>query len=94
MHTVKVPQPDLEGRKNLAREQSALFPTQLALARWTNGADLPHLHIAPPPPRAAWLAQAQRDFQSWLDGGGFVQHDAPANDPKPDDGLRAKAGAI
>jgi hypothetical protein len=94
MQTVKVQQSDLEERRSLAREQSALFPTQLALARWTNGADLPHLHNPQPPRQAIWLAQAQRDFQSWLDGGGFVQHEAPANDPKPDDGLRAKTQAI
>ena len=78
MQTANVQQVTVEERKTIAREQSALFPTKLALARWTSGAEL---HTEHPPVRAAWLAQAQRDFQAWLDNGGFVQHDmAPAND--------------
>ena len=69
-------------RLSLARSQSTLFPTRLALARWTAGGDVPHLHShANTPVRAAWFAHAQRDFQAWLDSGGFVQHD--------DDGLEA-----
>lgn len=75
MQSVKADQPTVEERTNNAREQSALFPTRLALARWMSGSDLPHMHHAHPPLRAAWLAQAQRDFQAWLDNGGFVQHD-------------------
>jgi hypothetical protein len=90
MQTVKVQLSELEERKNNAREQSALFPTRLALARWTSGADLPNLNNGEPSLRAAWLAQAQHDFQAWLDGGGFIQHDEPANDPKRDGGLRAE----
>lgn len=69
-------------RLSLARSESTLFPTRLALARWTAGGDVPHLHSnANAPLRAAWLTCALRDFQAWLDGGGFVQHDdddAPA----------------
>jgi hypothetical protein len=75
MQSVKVDQSTVEERTNNAREQSAVFPTRLALARWMSGSDLPHLHHAHPPLRAAWLAKAQRDFQAWLDRGGFVQHD-------------------
>jgi hypothetical protein len=84
MQTVKVKLSELEERKNNAREQSALFPTRLALARWTSGADLPHLMHGEPSLRAAWLAQAQDHFQAWLDGGGFAQHAEPANDPESD----------
>ena len=63
-------------RLSLARSQSTLFPTRLALARWTAGGDVPHLHSnANAPLRAAWLGRAQRDFQAWLEQGGFVQHD-------------------
>lgn len=66
-------------RLSLARSQSVLFPTRLALARWTAGGDVPHLHSSMEAPlRAAWFARAQRDFQCWLDGGGFVQHDDDA----------------
>ncbi|GAB3443527.1 hypothetical protein NX773_02185 [Massilia solisilvae] len=95
MQTVKDQQSNVEERMTIAREQSALFPTRLALARWMSGADFPHLHHAHPPLRAAWLAQAQRDFQAWLDGGGFVQHDGAANEPKASpDGHSAETWAI
>jgi hypothetical protein len=50
-----------------------MFPTQMALARWTRGGDIPHVFSATrhAPLRTAWFAQAQRDFQSWLEDGGF-----------------------
>ena len=63
-------------RLSLARSQSTLFPTRLALARWTAGGNVPHLHSnGKLPLRAAWFARAQREFQAWLDAGGFVQHE-------------------
>lgn len=66
-------------RLSAARSHSALFPTRLALARWTAGGDVPHLHSKLNAPlRAAWFGRAQRDFQAWLDGGGFVQHEDEA----------------
>lgn len=66
-------------RLSAARSQSTLFPTRLALARWTAGGDVPHLHSnLNAPLRAAWFARAQRDFQAWLDSGGFVQHEDEA----------------
>lgn len=68
-------------RLSLARSEATLFQTRLALARWTVGGDLPHLYgNSNAPRRAAWLNQTQRDFQAWLDGGGFVQHDDDALD--------------
>jgi hypothetical protein len=74
-------------RTTIVREQSALFPTRLALARWTMGGDFPHLHCAAAarlPLRAAWLASATRNFQEWIDCGGFAQHDEDdaANEPE------------
>lgn len=77
MQTANLQLQTVEERKNNAREQSAIFPTKLALARWMSGAD-PELHNVNPPLRAAWLAKAQKDFQAWLDQGGFVQHDEGA----------------
>ena len=69
-------------RLALARSQCAQFPTRLALARWIRGGAVPHLHGAGNPPlRAAWFARAQRDFQEWLEQGGFVQHE----DTEPQD---------
>lgn len=65
-------------RTTIIREQSALFPTRLALGRWMMGGDFPHLHDAGAarlPLRAAWYASATRNFQDWLDCGGFAQHD-------------------
>ena len=62
-------------RLSLARSHRAQFPTRLALARWTSGGSLPHLAGTVLPARAAWFDRAQRDFQAWLDNGGFVQHE-------------------
>ncbi|HEX9172631.1 MAG TPA: hypothetical protein VF861_08215 [Telluria sp.] len=63
-------------RTTIVREQSALFPTRLALARWSMGGDFPQLHSgAKLPLRAAWYGQATRNFQGWLEAGGFAQHD-------------------
>jgi hypothetical protein len=76
MPTAKVPESAAVDRTTMAREQSALFPTRLAMARWASGGDLPPLHgNASQPLRAAYYAQAQRDFQAWLDRGGFTQYD-------------------
>jgi hypothetical protein len=86
MQTVKVPEPAAADRKTIAREHSALFPTRMALARWTNGVQ-PHLCSDEDLPlRAAWFAQAQRNFQAWLDHGGFTQYDQPEplGPPAPD----------
>lgn len=79
-------------RLSLARSESTLFPTRLALARWTAGGDVPHLHAnASAPVRAAWFKRAERDFQAWLDSGGFVQHDADAPEAEAAAGSGAQA---
>jgi hypothetical protein len=59
----------------VAQEYAAIFPTRLALARWTRGGDIPHVHCFEHqlPMRAAWYEQAQRRFQAWLEAGGFHQ---------------------
>jgi hypothetical protein len=59
----------------VAQEYAAVFPTRLALARWTRGGDIPHVHCFEHqlPMRAAWYEQAQRRFQAWLETGGFHQ---------------------
>jgi hypothetical protein len=51
----------------------AALSTRLALERWTKGGDIPHVysytrHV---PTRAAWYAQAENQFQAWLEKGGF-----------------------
>lgn len=89
MQAQKASEADTAHRKQLAREHAALFPTRLAITRWTSSNEPSHLHGAHPPLRAAWLARAQRDFQAWLDSGGFVQHDkesATAGRPGGHDG--------
>lgn len=71
-------------RATIVREQSALFPTRLALARWSMGGDFPHLHSgAKLPLRAAWYGQATRNFQEWLESGGFAQYDEGETTPEP-----------
>jgi hypothetical protein len=56
-----------------AEDYVAVFPTRLALARWTRGGDIPHVFSSArhAPMRAAWYAHAQRQFQAWLEAGGF-----------------------
>lgn len=80
------PAPTPAERRQLARSHAALFPTRLAIARWQHGGHLPHLHGGEPALRAAWFAAARRDFQAWLDRGGFSQHeDAAVPAPCPQD---------
>jgi hypothetical protein len=56
-----------------AAEFAAVFPTRLALERWMRGGDIPHVVSSTHnvPMRAAWYAQAQSQFQAWLEDGGF-----------------------
>lgn len=75
-------------RAEIARFHAALFPTRLALSRWQHGGDIPHLRHgeashAAPALRAAWYAAARRDFQAWLDLGGFVQHEEASAPSSP-----------
>lgn len=74
-----------QARQRIASSHAALFPTRLALARWRNGGDVPHLQEGSPPLRAAWFAHAMREYQTWLDRGGFAQHDdfCPLSSPPP-----------
>ena len=70
----------------VAQEYAAIFPTRLALARWTRGGDIPHVHCFEHelPMRAAWYEQAQRRFQAWLESGGFHQPDPGCVDSAAD----------
>ena len=68
-------------RKRLAKDQAVLFPTQLAMARWRSG--LTCLRGGQAPLRAAWHARIVRDYQAWLERGGFAQHDEQAPLRKP-----------
>ena len=79
----------------VAEEHAAFFPTQLALARWTRGGDVPHVQIAEPamPMRAAWYTQAQQDFQAWLDAGGFHQAHPYSQDGLPAASVAARCAA-
>jgi hypothetical protein len=83
MHTAKVSESPAVDRTMSAREQSALFPARLALARWTSGSEQPLLPSnVGRTPRAAWYAEAQRNFQAWLERGGFTQHDHEPEDDR------------
>lgn len=63
----------MERTCHVASEYAAVLPTRLALARWTRGGDTPHVFASAHnvPMRAAWYGQAQRQFQAWLEDGGF-----------------------
>jgi len=80
---------DPDERRQLARHHAALFPTRLALARWQHGGHIPHLHLGAPALRAVWYATARRDFQAWLDRGGFSQHEEASTLFSPCPGLPA-----
>lgn len=78
------------GAMKVAWEYAAIFPVQLALARWTRGGDIPHTYISarPAPIRATWYDRAQWHFQAWLEEGGFHRPDADnatcqPHDPRP-----------
>jgi hypothetical protein len=79
-----VPSSIRAARLSLARSQCSHFPTRLAIARWTSGGDVPQLPGQAAPLRAAWFARAERDFQAWLEQGGFVQHDDAVDDAVDD----------
>jgi hypothetical protein len=67
-----------EAHSLIALEQSALYAARLAIARWINTSSEAMASIDAPQPalaRAAWYAQAQRNFQEWLGRGGFAQYD-------------------
>jgi hypothetical protein len=66
----------------VAQEYAATFLTQLALARWTRGGDIPHVHCFDHqiPMRTAWYEQEQRHFQAWLEAGGFHQSEPGSSD--------------
>lgn len=65
------------GDASAANAHAALFSAQLALARWMHGGDVPHVFACSRSiGRAAWYAEAQAQFQTWLDGGGFHHPEA------------------
>ncbi|HZV66872.1 MAG TPA: hypothetical protein VFG03_18390 [Telluria sp.] len=60
----------------LAIEQAALHSARLALARWRSGSAFPQRQVDAalrPSVQAAWYAETQKNFQRWLEGGGFSQ---------------------
>lgn len=70
---------DAEGRAELARHHAARFPAMLALARWRSGAlPVSFAYNDGLFGRHCWYARQQRAFQTWLELGGFPQHDAAA----------------
>ncbi|TFW32055.1 hypothetical protein [Massilia horti] len=80
MPTFKVTS-SMEDRTRIAHEQSALLSTRLALARWSTGGQEPQLTgHGDLLLRAVWYDQAERNFQAWLDAGGFTQYDETARD--------------
>ena len=96
------PASDPAERQQIAQYHAAMFPTRLALARWQSGEPAPQLHAGGTPDAApalsvAWHAKAGRDFQAWLDRGGFSQHDEaprrlPPSPPNPAFWVPAREG--
>jgi hypothetical protein len=69
------PSASLSKRTNLAREHAAGHMAQRSIARWTSGNSMTEMEIAAllmPASQVNWHAQAQRDFEAWLELGGFA----------------------
>ncbi|HEU4372660.1 MAG TPA: hypothetical protein VFS02_04175 [Telluria sp.] len=71
-----------EAHSQLALEQSALYAAKLAIARWIRTSSEAAAPVAPAADlaRAAWYAEAQRNFQEWLGRGGFAQYEMAADE--------------
>jgi hypothetical protein len=72
------PSASLSKRTNLAREHAAAHMAQRGIARWTSGNSMTEMEIAAvlmPASQVNWHAQMQRDFQAWLQQGGFAGED-------------------
>jgi hypothetical protein len=69
------PSASLSKRTNLAREHAASHMAQRGIARWTSGNSKTEQELAAllmPASQVNWHAQAQRDFEAWLQQGGFA----------------------
>ena len=64
----------------VAIEQSAMHAARLAIARWSSGGAFAQWQVDAalrPSVQASWYAQTQKNFQQWLECGGFSQTDMP-----------------
>jgi hypothetical protein len=65
-----------DAHAQLAIEQAALHTARLAIARWRSGSAFPQRQVDAalrPSVQAAWYAETQKNFQRWLESGGFSQ---------------------
>lgn len=63
-----------DAHARIAIEQSAMHAARLAIARWRGGSAFPQRQVDAalrPSVQAAWYAQTQKNFQQWLECGGF-----------------------
>ena len=80
-HMNDVPDAQAAAHARLALEQSALYETRLAIARWITSSLAATQVPAPPMAQARWYDKAQRDLQEWLARGGFSQPDTACAEP-------------
>ena len=68
-----------DAHARIAIEQSAMHAARLAIARWRSGSVFfPQRQVDAalrPSVQAAWYAQAQKNFQQWLECGGFSERE-------------------
>ena len=65
-----------DAHAQLAIEQAALHTTRLAIARWRSGNAFLQRQVDAalrPSVQATWYAETQKNFQRWLESGGFSQ---------------------
>jgi hypothetical protein len=81
-----------DAHTRIALEHSAMVSAQLAIARWSNGTLGEHAPLSAldeVASRGRWLTQAQRQFQDWLEHGGFAQHEIDYQITQSNDDTRA-----
>jgi hypothetical protein len=79
MPVVATAETSADAHARIALEQSAMYSTRLAVARWTSSVPYPQMQVKAAlrmSARARWYADAQQNFQAWLERGGFSQADA------------------
>jgi hypothetical protein len=83
-----------DAHARIALEHSAMVSAKLAIARWSNGSLGEHAPLSAldeVASRGRWLTQAQRQFQDWLEHGGFAQHEIDFHNTQSNDAARAPA---
>ncbi len=84
----------LATRRDTAQEHAAMHSAQLGIARWSSGNSYIQMELAStlmPTSQVKWHAQAQQDFQAWLQQGGFAGPALQPDSTQASDKLEAQS---